>query len=430
MNYNETLEFLYSQHPAFQRVGASAYKAGLDTSIALDNIFHNPHRKFRCIHVGGTNGKGSVSHTIAAILQNNGYKVGLYTSPHLIDFRERIRVNGSMIPESYVIEFVERYKASAFDGSPSFFELTMAMAFDYFRHEEVDFAVVEVGLGGRLDSTNIISPELCVITNISFDHTQFLGNTLPEIAAEKAGIIKPGTPVIIGEAEGDVKRVFAEKAARENAPITFAQEHPQIVDAEYNTDFVTYRTADFGTIDSELAGDCQIYNANTILNAVIELRKLGISISQESVLHSFRHVCELTGLMGRWMKLVESPLTICDTGHNTGGMQYITRRLKATECENLRIVIGFVNDKDIDHILDMLPKRAIYYFTQAQIPRAQKAEILEVQAAAKGLHGKCFDTVRKAYQAAKFDASPHDMIFVGGSTFIVADLLSFLSGIG
>ena len=427
MNYNETIDFLYSQHPAFQRVGASAYKAGLDTSIALDNIFKNPHRSFRCIHVAGTNGKGSVSHTLAAILQNNGYKVGLYTSPHLIDFRERIRVNGDMIPESYVVDFVDQYRKSEFKGNPSFFELTMSMAFHYFRHEKVDFAVIEVGLGGRLDSTNIINPELCVITNISFDHTQFLGNTLPEIASEKAGIIKPGIPVVIGEAEGDVKKVFEHKAAEQNAPIRFAQEHQQIIDASYGTLCATYHTAEFGVIESQLAGDCQIYNANTILNAVIELRKLGINISQQSVTESFRHVCDQTGLMGRWMKLNEHPITICDTGHNTGGMQYIARRLKAAQCNNLRIVIGFVNDKDIDHILDMLPKDAIYYFTQALIPRAQKAQILQTQAAEKGLSGNCYDSVANAYTTALNDAADDDMVFVGGSTFIVADLLTFLN---
>lgn len=427
MNYNETIDFLYSQHPAFQRVGASAYKAGLDTSIALDNIFKNPHRSFRCIHVAGTNGKGSVSHTLAAILQNNGYKVGLYTSPHLIDFRERIRVNGDMIPESYVVDFVDQYCKSEFKGNPSFFELTMAMAFHYFRYEKVDFAVIEVGLGGRLDSTNIINPELCVITNISFDHTQFLGNTLPEIASEKAGIIKPGIPVVIGEAEGDVKKVFEHKAAEQNAPIRFAQEHQQIIDASYGTLCATYHTADFGVIESQLAGDCQIYNANTILNAVIELRKLGINISQQSVTESFRHVCDQTGLMGRWMKLNDHPITICDTGHNTGGMQYIARRLKAAQCNNLRIIIGFVNDKDIDHILDMLPKDAIYYFTQALIPRAQKAQILQTQAAEKGLSGNCYDSVANAYTTALNDAADDDMVFVGGSTFIVADLLTFLN---
>ena len=332
-----------------------------------------------------------------------------------------------MIPESYVIDFVEQYRKSGFKGNPSFFELTMAMAFHYFRHEKVDFAVIEVGLGGRLDSTNIINPELCVITNISFDHTQFLGNTLPEIASEKAGIIKPGIPVVIGEAEGDVKKVFVNKAAEQNAPIRFAQEHPQITEASYGTQYVTYHTADFGIVESQLAGDCQIYNANTILNAVIELRELGIDISQLSITQSFRHVCEQTGLMGRWMKLNDHPLTICDTGHNTGGMQYITQRLKAAKCNKLRIVIGFVNDKDIDHILDMLPADAIYYFTQAMIPRAQKAQILQAQATQKGLMGNCYNSVAEAYTAALSDASAGDMVFVGGSTFIVADLLTFLN---
>ena len=420
MNYEESLAYI-------NQLNSRGIALGLERMQALLKRLGDPQKQLRCIHVAGTNGKGSVSHTLAAILQNNGYKVGLYTSPHLIDFRERIRVNGAMIPESYVIDFVEQYRKSGFEGNPSFFELTMAMAFHYFRHEKVDFAVIEVGLGGRLDSTNIINPELCVITNISFDHTQFLGNTLPEIASEKAGIIKPGIPVVIGEAEGDVKKVFANKAAEQNAPIRFAQEHPQITEASYGTQYVTYHTADFGIIESQLAGDCQIYNANTILNAVIELRELGIDISQQSITQSFRHVCEQTGLMGRWMKLNDHPLTICDTGHNTGGMQYITQRLKAAKCNKLRIIIGFVNDKDIDHILDMLPADAIYYFTQAMIPRAQKAQILQAQAAQKGLMGNCYNNVAEAYTAALNEASADDMVFVGGSTFIVADLLTFLN---
>lgn len=423
MNYEETLDYLYNQHPAFQRVGASAYKEGLDTSLLLDEIYGHPHRSYKCIHVAGTNGKGSVSHTIASILQKNGYKVGLYTSPHLVDFRERIRVNGKVIPQSRVVGFVEDYILKNVECTPSFFELTMMMAFDYFRLEKVDYAVVEVGLGGRLDSTNIITPELCVITNISFDHTQFLGNTLEAIAGEKAGIIKPDIPVVIGEASGGVREVFTEKAKNVGAPIVFAQDAPEIIEAKRDGCLIRYSTRSFGTLESELSGYCQPHNANTILHAVTQLMKLGVGIREEAIKEGFKNVCEISGLMGRWMKIGSSPLTICDTGHNVGGIKYIAEQLREIDCKTLRIVIGFVNDKDIKHILQLLPRKAVYYFTQAQIPRAQSASVVRQMASEYGLNGNQYPTVGQAYKAAISESSEDDAVFIGGSTFIVADLL-------
>ncbi|MCI6894768.1 MAG: bifunctional folylpolyglutamate synthase/dihydrofolate synthase [Bacteroidales bacterium] len=427
MNYDETLEYLFNQHPAFQRVGAQAYKEGLDTSLALDEIYDHPHTHYKCIHVAGTNGKGSVSHTIASILQKCGYTVGLYTSPHLVDFRERIRVNGEMISKTEVIDFVEDYKSRNFNGAPSFFELTMMMAFDYFRKKKVDFAVVEVGLGGRLDSTNIISPILGVITNISFDHTQFLGNTLASIAREKAGIMKKNIPVVIGEADGDVRSVFESNAEKVGAPIVFSNDCAEILSHRANNEYVEYQTRTYGVIESELTGACQCHNANTILHAVTEMRKIGLLIPDQAVAEGFKNVCEISGLMGRWMKLQKNPLVICDTGHNVGGIGYIVNQLNGIKCDALRIVIGFVNDKDIEHILQMLPKKAVYYFTQAQIPRAQSAEVVKEMASKYGLIGSAYPKVSQAYDAALNDAYASDFIFVGGSTFVVADLLSSLS---
>ena len=423
MNYNETLDYLYNQHPAFQRVGAAAYKPGIETSIELDELYGHPHKAYRCIHVAGTNGKGSVSHTIASILQKSGYKVGLYTSPHLVDFRERIRVNGEMIPKQNVTQFVETYIEKGFHGSPSFFELTMMMAFDYFRQEKVDFAVIEVGLGGRLDSTNIITPLLSVITNISKDHTQFLGNTLEAIAHEKAGIMKPGIPCVIGEAIGGVRSVFEQTAKATETPIEFAQDSNEIVSVEAKGFAVEYHTRSFGVVESDLSGHCQRHNANTILHAIGKLRQQGVDITDEAIKAGFKSVCQTTGLMGRWMKISDSPLTICDTGHNVGGIQYISEQLQQLNCSDLRMVIGFVNDKDIEHILELLPHNATYYFTQASIPRAQHANVVRAKAEEKGLYGESYESVAEAYRAALSTATPDSVIFVGGSTFVVADFL-------
>ena len=423
MNYNETLDYLYNQHPAFQRVGAAAYKPGIETSIELDELYGHPHKAYRCIHVAGTNGKGSVSHTIASILQKSGYKVGLYTSPHLVDFRERIRVNGEMIPKQNVTQFVETYIEKGFHGSPSFFELTMMMAFDYFRQEKVDFAVIEVGLGGRLDSTNIITPLLSVITNISKDHTQFLGNTLEAIAHEKAGIMKPGIPCVIGEATGGVRSVFEQTAKATETPIEFAQDSNEIISAATKGFAVEYHTRSFGMIESDLSGHCQRHNANTIMHTIGKLRQQGVDITDEAIKAGFKSVCQTTGLMGRWMKISDSPLTICDTGHNVGGIQYISEQLQQLNCSDLRMVIGFVNDKDIEHILELLPHNATYYFTQASIPRAQHANVVRAKAEEKRLYGESYESVAEAYRAALSTATPDSVIFVGGSTFVVADFL-------
>ncbi len=423
MTYDETVNYLYNCAPPFQQVGGAAYKEGLHNSMALDNHLGNPHRKFRTIHVAGTNGKGSCSHTIAAILQAAGYKVGLYTSPHLIDFRERIRVNGEPASKEFVVEFVKREKEFFEPLQPSFFELTTAMAFTYFAEKDVDVAVVEVGLGGRLDCTNIITPDLSIITNISLDHIQYLGNTLEKIAAEKAGIIKPGIPVVIGETTAGTREVFTQKAMQEQAPITFAEENNIIKCATPTAAGYTYTTTLFGTINGELGGDYQVKNANTILNAVIRLIGIGYNICEECIEKGFSNVCATTGLMGRWQKIGKNPTAICDAGHNIGGIKYIVNQLKREKYATLRIVFGMVNDKEIDEVLAIMPKEATYYFTQASIHRALPAEEMQTKAAKYGLRGEAYPTVMAALQAAQADATPDDFIFIGGSCFVVADLL-------
>lgn len=424
MTYQEATEYLFNSTPLFQNVGKDAYKEGLENTLLLDKHFNHPHQQYQTIHIAGTNGKGSCSHTLAAILQEAGYKVGLYTSPHLVDFRERIRVNGTCIPEERVVRFVEEERAFFEPLHPSFFEITTALAFLYFAEEKVDIAVIEVGLGGRLDCTNIISPLLSVITNISFDHVQFLGNTLDKIASEKAGIIKPDTPVIIGETTPETRPVFAEKALQCQAPVRFAEEEHELQDiSEANDGTREYETLHFGTINGVLNGDCQIKNTQTILAAVSELQKT-LHITKQNVRDGFRNVCRTTGLRGRWQKLADSPKTYCDTGHNVGGISYIVKQLERIPCAQKRIVIGMVNDKDIAHVLEMLPKNAIYYFTQAKVKRALPADTLLSQAKEKGLDGKTFPSVIEAYTAARNEASSDDLIFIGGSTFIVADLFT------
>lgn len=425
MTYEETLQYLYNQLPVFQQVGATAYKPGLGNSLALDRYFGHPHTRFRSIHVGGTNGKGSTSHLLAAILQKSGYKVGLYTSPHLVDFRERIRINGRMIPKSYVMTFTEKHLEATRHIAPSFFELTMMLAFDYFASEGVDVAVIEVGLGGRLDSTNIITPDLSIITNISFDHTQFLGHTLTDIAREKAGIIKPGVPVVIGEAEGEVKQVFSETASRQGVEIHFADTENDIAQSVI-TESGQWRfdSAEYPNLTGELGGYCQEKNAATVLTAVSILKQSGYAIPTDAVYQGFAQVIEITGLQGRWQKIGSSPLIVCDTGHNTGGMAYIVRQLKQTPCKQLRIVIGMVNDKDINGVLRMLPRDAVYYFTQASVKRALPADEMQRMAAVHGLNGRAFSSVQEAYRQALCESDKEDFIFVGGSTFVVADFLS------
>ena len=409
MDYQDTLEYLYNSAPMFQQVGGAAYKEGLENTLALDTHFGHPHRQYRTIHVAGTNGKGSCSHTLAAILQEAGYKVGLYTSPHLVDFRERIRVNGVPVPEEYVVRFVKEERSFFEPLHPSFFELTTAMAFRYFADAHVDVAVIEVGLGGRLDCTNIIRPDLCVITNISFDHVQFLGDTLPKIAAEKAGIIKTGVPVVIGEATPETRPVFQTKADEMHAPIYFAED---------------YDREDYPGIEFELKGLYQKKNKQTLLTALPLLKDAGYHIDGQAVRSGFAHVTSLTGLMGRWQKLQDSPTLICDTGHNVGGIRYIVEQLREEKYRRLHIVIGMVNDKDIRGVLALMPKEAVYYFTQASVKRAMPAERLKGLADEAGLQGVCYADVLSAVRAAQKESLPEDFIFVGGSSFIVADLLA------
>lgn len=410
MNYQDTLEYLYNSAPMFQQVGAGAYKEGLENTRVLDAHFRHPHEHFHSLHIAGTNGKGSCSHTLAAILQSAGYRVGLYTSPHLVDFRERIRVNGQPISEDYVIRFVEEERAFFEPLSPSFFELTTAMAFKYFADEKVDVAVVEVGLGGRLDCTNIIHPDLCIITNISLDHTQFLGHTLAQIAGEKAGIIKPGIPVVIGETTPETRPVFCQKAQEEGAPIHWAEEEGH--------------ENDYPGLSFELKGLYQEKNRRTLLTALPILKEIGYRLTENDIRQGFAHVVELTGLMGRWQKLQDSPTLICDTGHNTGGIAYIAQQLRAQPCHRLHIVLGMVNDKDIRGVLALLPHEADYYFTQASVKRALPADELARLGTEAGLKGEAFANVPAAVRAAQKRSLPEDFIFVGGSTFVVADLLS------
>lgn len=428
MNYKESLEYLFTSTPLFQHVGGKAYKEGLETTNILDEHFGHPHTKFRTVHVGGTNGKGSCAHTIAAMLQHAGYKVGLYTSPHLVDFRERIRINGEMISEEYVTNFVNQEKDFFEPLSPSFFEIVTAMAFKFFADVNVDVAVIEVGLGGRLDCTNIISPVLSVITNISLDHTQFLGNTLAQIASEKAGIIKGNTPVVIGEYVPETRPVFADKALKENAPIYFAQEHQEIVAANAEVQGVLhYITKSFGEFNGELAGDCQIKNTNTILCAAKILAPI-FNLKTDDIHYAFEHVCEATGLQGRWQKCHEHPIAICDTGHNVGGWQYLSKRLaQATnQYPKVHIVFGMSADKDIETVLTLLPHQAQYYWTHASVRRAMNETDLSEIAHKYGLSGKAYPSVAEAYKSALGNASPEDFVYVGGSCFIVADLLSYL----
>ena len=409
MDYQATLDYLYNSAPLFQQVGSGAYKEGLANTWALDEHLGHPHRSYRTIHIAGTNGKGSCSHTLAAILQEAGYRVGLYTSPHLLDFRERIRVNGQPVPEEYVIRFVEEERAFFEPLHPSFFELTTAMAFRYFADAGVDVAVVEVGLGGRLDCTNIIRPDLCIITNISLDHVQFLGDTLAKIAGEKAGIIKPGIPVVIGEATPETRPVFARRAEETGAPIHFAEEEA---------------VRDYPDMEFELKGLYQAKNRRTLLAALPLLQEAGYRIREEHIRNGFARVTELTGLMGRWQKLQEHPMLVCDTGHNVGGIQYIAEQLRRQVCRQLHIVIGMVNDKDVRGVLALLPREAVYYFTQASVKRALPADQLARLAGEAGLQGEVYPDVPSAVRAAQEKSLPEDFIFVGGSTFIVADLLA------
>ena len=405
MTYSETIEWMFAQLPMYQRQGSTAFKKDLTNSLALASALDNPHKKFKSIHVAGTNGKGSTSHMIASILQEAGYKVGLYTSPHLKDFRERIKINGEMIPEEDVVDFIQNQKSFFEAQKVSFFEMTVGLAFHYFAKEEVDIAVIEVGLGGRLDSTNIITPEVSVITNIGLDHTQFLGETLPEIASEKAGIIKDNIPVVVGEYQEEVFDVFQQKANKHNAPLKLASE---VVQKEYKSD---------------LKGTYQKNNAITAVASVSELSTKGFDISESDIENGLLNSVKNTQLIGRWQILQEKPKAICDTGHNREGLAYVMKQLSEENYKNLHLVLGVVNDKELEGVLHMFPKNATYYFCKPNIPRGLDAEILQNIAAKFELNGHVFGSVQKAYKAALADANENDLVFVGGSTFVVAEVV-------
>lgn len=438
--YTEITEWMFNQVPMFQNVGADAYKPGLERVLRLSEAFGNPHLKFKSIHVAGTNGKGSTSSLIASVLQFNdpGKKIGLFTSPHLIDFRERIRINGQMIPEQDVVDFIDRFRSLNLDIEPSFFELTTVMAFDWYARSGVDTAVIEVGLGGRLDSTNIITPLVSVITNISLDHTALLGHTEPEIAREKAGIIKPGVPVVIGRAEGDVRRVFADTAAQCGAPVDFASDTPLYTSIERNefTNMDVYSGTPGGIycrFACPLIADCQHENVNTVLHTLRTLAQLGITIYPGAISRGMELVLSTTGLRGRWTTLrPDSPRVIYDTGHNIGGWQWLGPQLShiARTQGPLSMVIGFVSDKDISGILHLMPAVADYYFTSPSVKRGLPAPDLAALAARRGLRGKVYPTVAQAYSAAIHDSQGRGTIFVGGSTFVVADLLQAVANTG
>lgn len=429
MNYQETLDFLYSKLPMFTRIGASAFKKDLTNTIILCDALDNPQQKFKSIHVAGTNGKGSTSHMLAAVLQAQGYKTGLYTSPHLKDFRERIRINGKMISKTEVTSFVKQQQKLIEKTEPSFFEVTVALAFDYFAKHQVDIAIIEVGLGGRLDSTNIIIPEVAVITNISIDHTNILGNTIEEIASEKAGIIKKNIPVVIGETQEKSSEVFIVKAEKTNASITFADQvltarHSKLKNNKlflsvYQNDLLKYKD-----LQCDLTGIYQHKNILTVLETLVILnKKKDFTVSDESIYKGLKQVKNLTGLQGRWQILSKKPLVICDTGHNEAGIREVVKNINQTPYNNLHIVFGMVNDKDISKVLSIMPKKAIYYFCKPDLERSLAANEMKKQASVHGLIGQSFNSVIEAKTKAISSAETNDLVFIGGSTFVVAEAL-------
>lgn len=406
MTYTETLDWMFSQLPMYQKQGASAYKEDLTNTILLANHLHNPEKKIKTIHVAGTNGKGSTSHFLASILQEAGYKTGLYTSPHLKDFRERIKINGTDISEDFVVRFIAQNKSFFEENQLSFFEMTVGLAFDYFREEKVDIAIIEVGLGGRLDSTNIIAPLLSVITNIGMDHVQFLGNTIEKIAFEKAGIIKPHTPVVIGEYTSETKPVFEKKANETQSEIFFASD---LIEETY---------------PSVLLGDYQKQNKKTVLQAIRVLQSQNqFQISEENLKNGFWNVVKNTGLQGRWQQLKEVPKVICDTAHNKHGLEIVMNQVSREKFDQLHLVLGVVNDKDLEDVLPLFPKNAIYYFCKPNIPRGLDVLTLQEKATAFGLNGKTYNSVSEAYKNALKNASESDFIYIGGSTFVIAEIL-------
>lgn len=416
MTYSQTISYLHNVAPAFEHVGSVAYKEGLENTLALDEHFHHPHTNYQTIHVAGTNGKGSTSHTLAAVLQQAGYRVGLYTSPHIVDFAERIMVNGECIDHQYVVDFVADNKEFIESLRPSLFEVTTAMALRYFADMKVDIAMVEVGLGGRLDCTNVIFPQLTIITNISFDHTAILGNSLHAIAGEKAGIMKHGVPCVVGEYTKETLPVFQAKASQLNAQLYLAQD----------------RVGEYPIPSFQLKGAYQQRNAQTIVTACRVLASIGILPPvhtprfRDILERAFAHVVELTHIRGRWEKIHETPLAVCDTGHNLAGWEYLAPQIASQPARQRRIVFGMVSDKDIDSVLDLLPKDGVYYFCQASSPRAIPAEVVMKKAMERGLKGKQFNSSVDAYNAALADAADEDFIFVGGSSYVVSDLLKVL----
>lgn len=421
--FEQTLTYLYNYLPMFQRIGAAAVKPGLQNITLLCNHLDNPQKKFPAVHVAGTNGKGSTSHMLAAVLQSAGYRTGLYTSPHLKCFTERIRINGQQADKQWIVDRVEKLKPVIEQIKPSFFEVTVAMAFDYFAQNRVDIAVIETGLGGRLDSTNIITPVLSLITNISYDHQAILGNTLPEIAFEKAGIIKQGIPVVISERQAEVSEVFRQKAAREQAPIYYASERYR---AEHikNGIFDLYKDdlLYMPCVKCELLGEYQAKNLAGVMQAVECLQAQGWQIDNRAVRAGLAQVSTLTGLKGRWQIIRTCPLTVCDTAHNEAGLQHVVRQIARTPHQRLHFVLGMAADKSLEKILPLLPSDAIYYFCKPDLPRGLDAETLQQKAAACGLQGVVYPSVQQAYRAALAAARPEDMVFVGGSTFVVAEI--------
>ncbi|MBX2877986.1 MAG: bifunctional folylpolyglutamate synthase/dihydrofolate synthase [Saprospiraceae bacterium] len=427
--YEETLTYLFYQLPMFQRIGPAAFKKDLGNILALSEDLGNPHQQFRSIHLAGTNGKGSSAHMLAAVLQAAGYKVGLYTSPHYRDFRERIKINGEFISESKVVEFVDRHEEVFKKIQPSFFEITVAMAFVHFAEEEVDVAVVETGLGGRLDSTNILQPELSIITNISFDHQQFLGDTLEKIAGEKAGIIKENTPVVIGETQAQTKVVFEEKAAKCSALIYFADQEIQAKPLRNTISSTCYEIHRRGKLwieelEVDVRANYQSLNLQTVLQSLLVLQEAKILTWEEAALRKgLKELRNLSRFIGRWQILDRAPLTIADSAHNEGGLKPSLEQLKAIPFAQLHIVFGTVRDKDLAKVLPLLPKSASYYFAKADVPRGMPAEQLKVAAQKEGLAGKAYASVASALAAAKEAAAAEDVIFIGGSIFVVAEVV-------
>jgi len=429
MTYEQTLAFLYSRLPAYHRIGKAAYKANLDNTIKLDEYFCHPHESYRTIHVAGTNGKGSVSHMIASILQEAGYRTGLYTSPHLRDFRERIKVNGEMIPRRDVTDFIRRHREIIKSVGPSFFEMTVALALDYFKRKNVDAAVIETGLGGRLDSTNIIMPVLSVITNIGHDHMDLLGDTLEKVAREKAGIIKEGIPVVIGETQDNIKNVYISFAAGRNAEICFADERFRCIldksinikgERRFKIEDLREKNRIAGVVP--LGGDYQSRNLQTVLQASYILRS-SFDLSETTLTGGIRNTVINTGLKGRWQILGQRPLVVCDTGHNREVLEYVIRQISTIPKTGLHIVLGFVSDKDVESIFPLFPPEADYYFTKASVQRAMDEKYLAAKALESGLQGTSYPDVKEALKAARRKASDSDMIFIGGSIFVVAEVI-------